>query len=139
MFEEYSEDLYGELEDACCDGQFDIVVNLVENRGCSPNGLSYRHKPLGLACAFGHLEIAKFLLEKGADVNAVDLNDDSALGLSVIYHGTPEVIRFLLDNGANVYHLSKTGQLTILDYAIERQSDEIVNILREHMSVPQGA
>jgi hypothetical protein len=44
-----------------------------------------------------------------------------------------------LDNGANVYHLGKTAQLTILDYAIERQSDEIVNILREHMSVPQGA
>ena len=36
--------------------------------------------PLGLACFFGHLEAARLLLDRGADVNARATVDDAGVG-----------------------------------------------------------
>jgi hypothetical protein len=54
--------------------------------------------PLHLASASGKVEIARLLLEHGANANAVD--NDRWTPLSLTW--TPEVERLLLDHGASL-------------------------------------
>ncbi len=55
--------------------------------------------PLGLACFFGHLEAARLLLERGADVNALSRNEHiqtAAIHASAASEGKDESVRFEL-------------------------------------------
>ena len=56
----------------------------------------------------GHLEAARALLERGADVNAADRIGWTAL-MEAASKGRPELVRMLLDYGANVQAQSQTG------------------------------
>lgn len=68
---------------------------------------------LGLACLFGHTEIARMLIEAGATVNQADRS-----GIFPINHasfwGHPDTVTLLLDNGANVNQSDPTG-MTLLE------------------------
>ena len=52
-----------------------------------------------LASSNGHLEVVKYLLDKGADINAKDNDCKTALMLAS-YNGYLEVAEFLKANGA---------------------------------------
>src|ERR1700712_3693464 len=58
------------LFEASATGEFDTVANLVYSH---PEAINFYSEdgftPLGLACYFGHYEIARYLVLKGADVN----------------------------------------------------------------------
>lgn len=64
----------------------------------SPEGFT----PLALAAHFGHLEAARILLERGANVNSVSTH---ALGitplLTAMFGGKKQMARLLLDHGAD--------------------------------------
>src|SRR5687767_9324547 len=91
------------FHDACAAGEAEkakaMLMNdptLLDRR--SPDG----YPPLGLAIFFGNTDLAKFLIEKGADVNAAAQNSQRVAPLhaaaAVCDH---EIIRMLLDRGAN--------------------------------------
>ena len=61
---------------------------------------SYGETPLHLAAREGHLEIVEKLLEKGADVNAVDRFSRTPLVESV-WSERLEILKKLLEKGAN--------------------------------------
>ena len=67
--------------------------------------------PLYLAVRGGHFAGAKLLMERGADVNARDLN-----GYSPVHHaaarGDNELILYLVSKGADVTVVSRRGQTT---------------------------
>ena len=54
--------------------------------------------PLWLSAAYGHLEVVKYLLENGADIHA---QGDLAL-FDASYNGDLEVVKYLIKHGANV-------------------------------------
>lgn len=54
--------------------------------------------PIFYASTNGHLDVARFLLDRGANVNS---QDDLAL-ISASKNGILDVVRLLLDRGANV-------------------------------------
>jgi uncharacterized protein len=57
--------------------------------------------PLGLACFFGHLEAAEYLVRAGAAVNTPSNNELHATPLqSVVAGGHAPIVRMLLKNGA---------------------------------------
>ncbi|KAI9429172.1 hypothetical protein H4582DRAFT_2032752 [Lactarius indigo] len=68
--------------------------------------------PLHAALVMGHLEVARFLLEHGADVNAKDSFGDTPLR-SFSKDGRMEVIRLLLEFGADVNIPGRLGDLAL--------------------------
>jgi ankyrin repeat protein len=73
--------------------------------------------PLHVAAEFGQAEAAQLLLEKGADVQLLDLeNDASALGWAAFF-GRPRVVRALLAAGSPPSQRNKHG-LTPLGCAV---------------------
>ena len=58
--------------------------------------------PLGLACFFGHLEAAEYLVRAGASVNTPVNNELHATPLqSAVAGGHASIVKMLLKNGAN--------------------------------------
>ena len=77
------------------------LLDLLGNEGINSfDELSYT--PLTYAVKNGHLEVAKLLLAKGANINARDaaMSGNTPLG-EAVRDGTPEVVRFLLEAGAD--------------------------------------
>jgi len=79
--------------------------------------------PHCLASENGHLEVVKFLVEKGADIHA---NDDYALQLAS-GNGHLEVVKFLVEKGANI-HVNNDD---VLRLASEYGRLEVVKFLVE--------
>jgi len=75
----------------------------------------------------GHIGTVKFLLGKGADVNAKDSYGQTALYLAA-KQGHKEVVELLMDNGADVNIENKVGR-TALFWAVSNGHRKIVEIL----------
>jgi ankyrin repeat protein len=93
-----------EIYDAAASGQLAQVKTLIATDGnlaksFSPDGFPV----LALAAVFGHLEVAKYLHEKGGDVNAVSTNSSGYTALTgAVASGHSAIVEWLLANGAEV-------------------------------------
>ncbi len=86
-----------------------------------------QHWPLGFAMQSGQYEMAKYMIDKGADVNL-------ALGLAV-QSGRLEMAQQLIDKGADVNH----EQLPpLLSLAVINQDLRMVDFLLERGASPNG-
>ena len=72
----------------------------------------------------GHEEIVEFLLENGADVNAVASSDVSAMWLAAS-EGRVEVMKTLLKNNAEASNTRVDGISTLMTAAVSMQSSII--------------
>lgn len=94
---------------ACTTGDVE-AVNILSNRGATVNMPSYSvyggpsYSPLHYACMYGHSDVVKVLLEKGADIKFDTIIGPirSSLLLLACKHGHADVVNVLLDNGADV-------------------------------------
>src|SRR5450755_2273019 len=94
-------------------------ANLRDKRGTTP---------LMYAAAFGSLDALKLLLASGANVNAHNAFDATALMWCVT---DLEKVRLLLAKGANVNARSKQGATPLLIAAIDDGASEVVKLLLE--------
>jgi ankyrin repeat protein len=74
------------------------------------------------------------LIDAGLDINATTTTGDTALHAAVSGRGSPLIIRFLAERGADLYAKNKQGR-TPLDIATSsrREAPEVVSLLRELM------
>ncbi len=91
------------------------------NAACSNEGTEFTL--LTYAAYYGNLELAKMLLENGADVNFEDADDVTPLFVAVQNGQDAEFIRFLIESGANV----NDGK--IIFNAIKHSSPKIMGML----------
>jgi uncharacterized protein len=84
--------------------------------------------PLHYACTNGHLQIAQFLLEKGAVVDAPSPNETTPL-MMAIRAGNIQLVRLLLDRGADIRIRNQQGYSAI-DVAELFNQEEIQKGLR---------
>ena len=82
--------------------------------------------PLMYAGAFGSLEAMRVLMDAGADVNAHNDFNATALMWSV---NEPAKVQLLVEHGANVNAKSKTGRTPLMLAAMQPGSDEVVDLL----------
>lgn len=102
--------------------------------------------PLDFTAIFDESEIAKLLIEAGADVNSAGEDGETALHLSVLYQAE-ETARNLLDSGADVNARTLDKKQTPLDWATTRlaqfgmtglpraRTEAIADLLREHGAI----
>jgi ankyrin repeat protein len=77
-------------------------VNAVDENGLSPRGLAGL-TPLGLAAAYGHRNIAEFLLNRGANVDGASADGFEQTPLNkAAQYGSADVAALLLDHGADI-------------------------------------
>src|SRR5207237_6223691 len=91
------------LNSACSEGNLKEVIRLIK-AGADVN---YRDDlgahPLLYACQRKHINVMKYLLENGADVNAMNLHKNSLTALHVACIGEDlESVKLLLDSGADI-------------------------------------
>jgi uncharacterized protein len=84
--------------------------------------------PLHYACTNGHIEIAAFLLDKGAAVDALSPNETTPL-MMAIRAGNIQLVRLLLDRGADIRIRNQQGYSAI-DAAELFNQEEIQRGLR---------
>lgn len=122
-----------ELHEAAAAGQLARVKEFVEKspvlaKSFSPDGFPV----LALAAVFGHSEVAKYLWEKGGDINAVSTNGTGYTALTgAVASGHLEIVKWLVANGANVNYRYGAGYSPLLTTAANGHL-EIVKILLEN-------
>ncbi|MFN0290832.1 ankyrin repeat domain-containing protein [Pedobacter helvus] len=119
--------------DACAIGKFDDVTLLVFKEPRAVNEYSADgFTPLGLACYFGHEEIARFLVLKGADVNLPSKNGFNVFPIhSAVANNNYNIAKVLLDAGAYPNVCQKSG-VAPLHSAAQLGNIELIILLLEH-------
>ena len=84
---------------AAIDGDMPVVKELVLQKHARVDHLGWT--PLHYACTKGQLEVAHFLVANGAIVDSTSLNGSTPLMMAV-QSGNEQLIRFLLDQGADI-------------------------------------
>jgi ankyrin repeat protein len=94
--------------------------------------------PLGLACFFGHLEAARLLIDRGADVNALSTNEHvqtAAIHASAAAAGDEstryELVKLALECGADP-NLRQGGGFRAIDAARQNGDSRVEQLLLEH-------
>lgn len=83
------------IRTAAYNNHFDTVKYLNENLFCNIRALN--DSILRVCCESGYLELAKYVIESGSDVNS---NDSEPIKKSCIY-GHTEIVKLLVEHGAN--------------------------------------
>jgi ankyrin repeat protein len=107
--------------------------------GASPNGARNRRTALQDAAAFGDLAMVRMLVEKGADIQAVDTRGYTALMRAALSYepGAAQVVEYLLARGASTSLKNETGD-TALSFALRFGETPIVAMLRK-AGAPEAA
>jgi len=119
--------------EACCIGDKERIKKFLDSKPELINTFSSDgFTPLGLSCFFGHYEIVKYLVEKGADVNIPSSN---SFQVAPIHSATAisnyDIIKLLIKNGADVNAKQQSGVIPLHSAAHNGQS-EIIKLLIDH-------
>jgi ankyrin repeat protein len=124
-----------DLFTACAAGIVERVRQLVPPESAdaiSPDGFP----ALGLACFFGHEEIARYLLDRGADPNLAATN---SLRVRPVHAATARrseaIVRMLLESGADPNSKQQNG-FTALHAAAGHGDAGVIDLLLKHGADP---
>ncbi len=122
-----------DIFEACAVGKFDDVTLLIFKNPALINSFSADgFTPLGLACYFGHEEIARFLVLKGAEVNIASNNGYNVFPIhSAVAANNINITKMLLDAGAYPNVCQKSG-VAPLHTAAQLGNIELIILLLEH-------
>jgi uncharacterized protein len=126
--------------EAAAVGQADRLRELLDEDPSRANAFGNDgFHPLGLACFFGHLEAARLLIDRGADVNALSRNEHvqtAAIHAATAAQTTDEatryeLVRLALEHGADP-NLRQGGGFRALDAARQNGDARVEQLLLEH-------
>ncbi len=121
-----------DIFEAAAVGRFDWVASHIYRHPDAINAFSEDgFTPLGLACYFGHEEIARYLLLKGAEVNLPSTNSFQVYPLhSAVAANNLDITKILLEAGAEVNIRQQAG-FTPLHAAAQHGNIEMLILLLE--------
>jgi len=96
----------------------------------------FKFSPLQLACQLGHTDMARNMIEAGANVNSV-AGDGSTPLISAIFKGHIDVVKLLLENGANKNYM--VNKMNASGFAEHFGRTSIKEFIDSHISkTPSG-
>jgi uncharacterized protein len=135
------------LFEAAAAGKLDVVEHLITN---NPDAVNFYagdgFTPLGLACYFGHYDIARFLILQGAEANLPSNNGFNVFPIHSAAAGNyTDIAALLIESGANVnvkqqagvtplHSAAQNGNLDMLILLLEAGAD--VNVRMEGGKLP---
>jgi ankyrin repeat protein len=119
------------LFEASAAGKFDVVAQLVTNY---PDAVNYYAEdgftPLGLACYFGHYDIARYLVLKGADVNLPSNNGFNVYPIHSAAAGNyTDIAALLIESNANINVKQQAGVTPLHSAAQNGNLDMLILLL----------
>ncbi|XP_029359730.1 B-cell lymphoma 3 protein homolog [Echeneis naucrates] len=116
----------------CCEyNQRDCLAALL-SQPIPPTCLESRNyeglSPLHLAVLRGHKDLARMLLEAGADINAMDIKSGQSPLMHAVESNNADMVHFLIENGCDVNNQSYSGN-TALHGACGRGQVDTVRLL----------
>lgn len=121
------------LFEACAVGKIEKVKSILKKKPAvvndfAPDGF----QPIGLASFFGHVEVVRFLLESGAEVNTPSHNGLKVTPLNSAAAGRHyEIAMLLLEKGANP-NIRQEGDFVPLHSAAMNGQIEMVKLLLQY-------
>lgn len=97
-----------------------VIANIMISTNINEKDAANGSTPLHRAVNYDRIDIAKYLISKGADINAADKYGDTPLAWAVS-NSRSNVLAFLLDNKAQINTTNTSGQ-TPLHYACQHQA-----------------
>ena len=118
------------LFEACAVGKVEKVKSILKKKPVTVNDFAPDgFQPLGLASFFGHVEVVRFLLESGAEVNTPSQNGLKVTPLNSAAAGRHyEIAMLLLEKGANP-NIRQEGDFVPLHSAAMNGQIEMVKLL----------
>lgn len=99
-------------------------------KGADVNQTDSRGNSLLIVCAAdGYPEMAKLLIDNGADLKAVDSGSKATALHAAAYLGNPDVMQVLVDNGIDMNYQGPYNGYTALHDAVWQSNVEGVRIL----------
>ncbi|GHM57944.1 MAG: hypothetical protein sL5_00410 [Candidatus Mesenet longicola] len=131
--------------------QIDVVKYLVEDQGYEVDLADCQHStPLHVAAMEGHVDIVRYLIARGANVNHVSRLGNTALVLAVSCINNNEkdhlkIIKLLVRNRADVNFISKDAGVLFqqsalhfaVQYFIQNSNKDSLNIVSYLLSLPK--
>jgi ankyrin repeat protein len=129
-----------ELHEAAAAGNLDRIKHLVDRNPALANSFSPDGFPIfALACFFGHLDVARYLAERGADIHAVASNGTGYNALTAaVTAGHAEIVNWLLEHGLDPNYRYGPGYTPLLAAAANGHLEN-VKLLLAHGSDPHAA
>lgn len=121
------------LFEACALGDLDLAKALLDGQLDqidihSPDGFT----PLQLACYFGHPDVCRELLHRGADIHSVSQNPMKLMAIhAATANGNVKISKMLLEYGAHV-NAQQEGGFTPLHAAAQSGNEALIRVLHEH-------
>jgi ankyrin repeat protein len=121
------------LHYAARDGNFNEVRRLVQEDGAKVDYPGSAYSTLGYVARFGSMEMARFLVENGADIELVATDFMAPLAEACLA-GNMDIAKLLIENGANIsakdivgwtalHRASENGHLDIVRLLVEKGAD----------------
>ena len=116
--------------EAAATGKINNVIRLLARDPNLVNAYSEDgFHPLGLACFFGHVYVAEYLVKAGAGINSRSNNRLKAAPIqSAASRGHRKIVRMLLEHGADP-NIREQGGYTPLHAAAQNGDDEMIRLL----------
>lgn len=97
---------------------------------------SIKWTALGSACDNGKIEVVKFLIENGADVNII--SPENKVSPLMAAYRNPEITEYLITHGADVEHEGGISNSTALSLAVRDDQHFLSRSQLEKMKLPSG-
>lgn len=124
---------YTPLYCAASHGNYDVCVYLIDNGALVHLPSEAGHTALFAAVRNNHLDICEMLVKRGANINFV--SKSGTVLHTACFYGRVEIVRFLLDNGADCT-LTNANSTTPLLHAALNGNAEICRLLLSHGADP---
>ena len=119
--------LAGDIFQAVKDGDLQKVKAMVaKDPGLVHARGKYLFTPLHVASDKGNLDMAKFLVDKGADINALDVSGRPPI-MGAAYRGKGRVVDYLLSKGAR-FEMKDTRGYTVYQWAALRGKKDVLDL-----------
>ena len=111
-----------------------VIKKLIES-GADVNLATYGgNTAIQEAALQGNVEIAKILIDNGADIHAVNKWNETPLFICGLKNGSAELAQLLIDRGADISASDIDGN-TVLDMAKQTGNEAVIKVLKEYRSV----